>query len=190
MVADLILWKGNVFPDIDCESIFSEVGSNEEWKTDDGCYTTFFERGYRPETVLVNFYREILTIGCKDLGIMWSDFTFEFWCQVYDGHHTIHNHFSPVIPLSFVHFIKPVDEYFNFIDSNGNKSYPTQQPGDLIIFPSWAPHSIDPSYGNQRAVIAGNITFSTMPSPCGTITYQSTTVRPGLLISERINGTN
>ena len=66
--------------------------------------------------------------------------------------------------LSWVHFLKvPEQKCFKFTDSEGNNSfYPDEQnSGDIIYFPSWAYHEIDPNRSDDlRVVIAGNITVT------------------------------
>lgn len=89
-----------------------------------------------------------------------------YWVQIYknSGHGT-HNHFRFNIPVSFVHFIRPsAKKCFHFVQGD-EKIYPKQDPGDLILFPSWANHGVDESPGDEwRVVVAGNFMISSFVS--------------------------
>ena len=84
-----------------------------------------------------------------------------FWLQVYEpgsSGHDIHDHWSGNEMFSWVHFLKPVNKSFHFL-VEGQKVYPKRQnPGDFIVFPSWALHAVDGNdTDDERVVIAGNV---------------------------------
>ena len=87
----------------------------------------------------------------------------EYWVQIYDdkaaGGHPTHDHWIPDCIISFVHFIKvPKQNCFYF--KADEKMYPKQEEGDIIFFPSWATHGVDPVINcNDRIVLAGNISI-------------------------------
>ena len=66
--------------------------------------------------------------------------------------------------FSWVHFIKPSSKKcFYFVNHKGDKTYPEQNEGDFIIFPSWAAHSVDPNQDkDDRIVTAGNVFAETI----------------------------
>ena len=71
-----------------------------------------------------------------------------------------------------------------------NKLYPKQDKGDIIVFPSWATHAIDASYGKERFTIAGNIAFNSVHIAETGTQYNNTKVRENLYILEKLNGSN
>lgn len=124
-----------------------------------------------PEIVFLEEYKDVITKFMKSVGLYEkSSFTFNHWMQVYQGNqigHPVHEHFKYNTFFSWVHFLRPTkDKCFFFIDGQGNKVYPeNQNPGDFIIFPSWADHGVEPINENgdeKRVVIAGNISCNVM----------------------------
>tara|TARA_B100000902_G_scaffold287494_1_gene273673 strand:- start:546 stop:1148 length:603 start_codon:yes stop_codon:yes gene_type:complete len=91
-----------------------------------------------------------------------------YWVQLYDdkaaGGHPIHDHWSPDCMISFVHFIKvPKQNCFYF--KADEKMYPKQDEGDIIFFPSWASHGVDPVVDfDDRIVLAGNVSVGSFIS--------------------------
>tara|TARA_B100001113_G_scaffold293364_1_gene250192 strand:+ start:72 stop:674 length:603 start_codon:yes stop_codon:yes gene_type:complete len=91
-----------------------------------------------------------------------------YWVQIYDdkaaGGHPIHDHWTPDCMISFVHFVKvPKQNCFHF--KSEKKQYPKQEDGDIIFFPSWATHGVDPVVScSDRIVVAGNIVVSSFIS--------------------------
>ena len=158
MGANFILWNTNV-PVSDVDTLRDKVVSIPEAKEHD-LYTTYrLSKWNRPEEEIVKSYQPIIDEFMSDLGLSHYRYRLNTWCQVYDGGQETHDHYmlgcSTI--LSFVHFLRPVGKFNYFIDSKGEKWYPKQDEGDFIVFPSWALHGIEPSYGKERVVIAGNV---------------------------------
>ena len=167
----MILWRSNLTLD---ESVLSEVitHTKEVCPYADNTYTSYFIPNVhdRPEVKFVQQYYDLLEIVCSDMGLIHrTSYNFTHWIQVYDrgGIHDVHDHFVPDTLFSWVHFVRPTNvKCFHFIDSEGNKTYPTQEPGDFIVFPSWAQHAVDPNEtDDQRVVIAGNVNVVEMIKP-------------------------
>ena len=193
MGANLVLWSTNVLPDFDYEKIRREIIAIPETQNINEVgtvYSTYYlpDLNSRPEVVMLDFYKELLLEATGHLGLNQCQFGLNYWCQVYDGLHDAHDHYGPETLLSFVHFINPVRDCFQFLDSNEKVCYPKQEPGDFIIFPSWASHRVDASYGKDRMVIAGNLHFDYIRSMDGNKNYKNTSVRQGLTVTEKIDG--
>ena len=111
---------------------------------------------------LYNFYKERVDEISKDQFFFHtSKIHFTFWIQVYNklSYHPIHDHFDCGNDnvLSFVHFLKPVENCFEFTDER-QSLVPQQQEGDLIVFPSYVTHRVNQHNSNvNRIVVAGNI---------------------------------
>ena len=111
---------------------------------------------------LHNFYKERVDEISKDQFFFHtSKIHFTFWIQVYNklSYHPIHDHFDCCndTVLSFVHFLKPVENCFEFTDER-QSLVPPQQEGDLIVFPSYVTHRVKQHNSNvNRIVVAGNI---------------------------------
>jgi len=190
----LVIWRGNHKHDSDdIDNIISSLIDIPESKRECGVgilYTSFFIKDIfeRPEVVLVDSYKDIVSQIITDLNLGSGESSFNYWTQVYDGEHNEHMHFSANIPISFVHFVRPTEKKcFHFVGSDGKKHYPQQDEGDIIAFPSWALHAIDESYGNMRMTIAGNILFTSISTPKNDFTSRITVVREGLYITENFN---
>lgn len=190
---DHIIWRKNIpIPDdYDVDDIRQKIIEHPDcYSKQLFCVGNLFSSYFiddihqRPDVVLKDFYHDVISEVVTDLGLLNSKFGFNYWCQVYDGDHAIHDHFDPITPLSFVHFIDPIGEYFNFVDSNNNSYYPKQEKGDFIVFPSWAAHRIDVSTGGQRIVVAGNLEFSKFNAVGSANIYTNTVVRKNLFVIE------
>ena len=188
----LIVWRGEYnFPDDEIDSVKENIISVTERTTPNGAvgelHSTFFinDVHQRPEFVLLGTYREIISQIAIDLNFSASDFTLDFWCQIYDGSHEKHMHYNGMIHYSFVHFIRPTEKKcFHFSGWNGEKYYPKQDKGDIIVFPSMAIHGIDESYGTERMTIAGNLAFTAVRTPGVQSWCRNKVVRDGLSVSE------
>ena len=182
---NFVLWRSNAhLPEKDVDQVLQQVISANMHGCNVGegnVFTTFFMNDIhsRPEIIFLDFYKEILGQVYSDLCFPGGNFSFDYWCQVYDGEHSVHEHHAPNIYLSFVHFVRPLGEYFYFCRPDGKKAYPKQDEGDIIVFPSWATHGIDASYGSNRVTIAGNIIVQSVAN------YNTTKVRNDLYITEK-----
>lgn len=166
----MIVWQGNFqFDQGKIDNLIKNVITHCTESSD--IATSYFEDDInkRPEIHFLNEYSEIVAQFMKDLGFFHrSNYSFDHWTQVYLSNtefgHRVHDHWDACTPLSWVHFIKPSqDPCFYFLDSEGNKSWPKQEKGDFIVFPSWALHAVKGSA--NRAVVAGNIAVSLFLSP-------------------------
>jgi len=95
-----------------------------------------------------------------------SIFSFQhIWGQLYktglECKIDVHNHFTSAGDLlSWVHFVQVPDKKLFFFQLGDKKVYPeTQNSGDLIVYPSYAPHGVDVmTEGDEpRFVVVGNI---------------------------------
>ena len=111
---------------------------------------------------LHNFYKERVDEIAKDQFFFnGSKIHFGFWIQMYNklNYHGIHDHYGcgADTVLSFVHFLKPVENCFEFTD-NQKSLVPQQLEGDLLVFPSYVTHRVKQHNSNEnRIVVAGNI---------------------------------
>lgn len=121
-----------------------------------------------PEIVFLEEYKSEIAKFMKSMGLYErTAFTFNHWMQVYRGNqsgHPVHEHFKFNTFFSWVHFIRPTkNKCFYFTKHGGEKVYPEQNPGDFIVFPSWAKHGVDANTEDvERVVIAGNIMVATI----------------------------
>ena len=138
-----VIWRDNLkFSEQDIQKVHSEIVSNENFLTysESGIgsmYSTYFASDVfsRPEIHFLDSYKGVVNSIVNDLGLYESETTFDYWCQVYDGSHGNHFHLSAIVPISFVHFIRPTDtKCFYFVSRNGKHLYPKQDPGDIIAF--------------------------------------------------------
>lgn len=168
----MIVWRSNFkFDEDKIDQIILETTKNYPVisEEDVGLSSSFFEPDLfkRPEAIFLDTYSEKIASAMKDLGLHHrSHYSFDHWLQVYSSDiatHKVHDHYSSMVILSWVHFIRPTeDKCFYFYDSEANKTYPKQDKGDFIIFPSWALHAVSGKKG--RSVIAGNIVLNELYS--------------------------
>lgn len=167
----MIIWSGNfLLDDTTINNLSSQLkfnrGSYSERQNHFSSY--YLKDDERPESVLSTLYQEITNHLLTQLTLAgrvdhWGD---TYWMQVYppgSGGHESHDHFTGNELYSWVHFLRPVKKSFNFI-VDGQKVYPEQQnPGDFIVFPSWALHSVDVNdTDTDRVVIAGNLILNSL----------------------------
>ena len=112
----MILWRSNqLIDDGLIDEVKDEVIKHKETKSDDEdnsgmLHSTYFIRKNRPDLKFLQIYQNIIGQMVGDVGLHCSDTTFDYWTQVYDGSHCIHNHFACQNIVSFVHFIRPTDK--------------------------------------------------------------------------------
>ena len=164
-------WNHNniKFSDEEINSVISEYKSKVPLVR--GNYSSFHSNHPRPESIWQEKYHAILAdimtnIGLKDT----TQYSYHLWGQLYlhENRHLPHHHYTvpnrgnePII--SFVHFIKAVDETtFRFLNLKGDEVIPkNQKEGDIIVFPSWLWHTAFPNDSNEeRFIVAGNITIT------------------------------
>lgn len=195
-----IIWRGEYhFPDdiIDVikEDIIAIPEAKRDYESEEGdIYSTYYIENVfkRPEVILLDTYKQIMTQIALEMNFVDSDFSLDYWCQIYDGSHYRHMHYSGMIPYSFVHFVRPTEEKcFYFAGHPDKKYYPKQDKGDIIVFPSMALHGIDASYGAERITMAGNLMFSNVRTPGTDVWCRISEIRKGLYVTEHIfNGSN
>ena len=191
-----VIWRDNLkFADEDIEKVSSLILADEEFYNDtsdsvegSSIHTTYHAPpDSRPELLFLESYKEVISEIVLDLGLYECDTKFNYWCQIYDGGHENHFHLNALVPVSFVHFVRPTEtKCFYFVTRDLERLYPKQDPGDIIAFSSWTPHGVDQSIGNARMTIAGNIVSNMMRAP-GSPDYQiPREVRKGLYITEHL----
>ena len=169
---DLIIWSTNFnHPDNEIDSC---VESLEKFDATPGgvIHTSFAQpQQDKPESIWRDKYDAIIKRALGDLSILKrADYFYQYWMQSYgsgEESHSTHDHFSSLDIISFVHFIRPTSKKcFSFIDSYGKSTYPKQDAGDFMLFPSWALHRVEPhGLDEKRCVVAGNISVKSMHSP-------------------------
>jgi hypothetical protein len=191
----MILWRSNQLVDDDLiDQVRDEIVEHKDSKSDSDknlgmLHSTYFIRENKPDLKFLKIYQNIVGHIVGQTGLHNSDTTFDYWTQVYNGSHCVHNHFACQNIISFVHFIRPTDKKCFYFDLLGEKIYPKQDKGDIIVFPSWAHHGVETSYGNERVTVAGNLMWSMIRNTDVNNTYvqQVTVVRKGLSIFESFN---
>tara|TARA_B100000427_G_C15456486_1_gene572038 strand:- start:593 stop:1186 length:594 start_codon:yes stop_codon:yes gene_type:complete len=166
-----ILWECNChIDDKVVDDLMQQLYNDDIFNDKMKYYSSYYlDESIRPDNILFEengVYYNIITQVLRDMGFAHrSDITVRHWMQLYDpnntGDHTVHDHYSPLVLLSFIHFIRPTDtKCFYFEDSDGGKLYPKQDKGDFIVFPSWLQHGVDPNTYQERSTIVGNIVFN------------------------------
>ena len=133
------------------------------------CWSSY----YKQDHFLNNVYNNKILHCLKNIAVSTSrgyltNPTLSYWVQIYDeqagGGHPVHDHWTPDCMISFVHFVKvPKQNCFYF--QAEEKIYPKQDEGDIIFFPSWASHGVDPVVEcNDRIVLAGNVSVGSFMS--------------------------
>ena len=171
----MIIWKTNNLVSKDLiDSISSDVKKDIRFfLKKENYYSTYFHfpTEERPERKLSSLYNDIIRKGMKELGLLGrSDLEVFYWMQIYKkggGGHGFHMHFTGQEIISWVHFLRPSSKKcFYFMDSNGEMTYPHQNEGDFIMFPSWMMHGVNPNTDDEdRCVVAGNILAYKINSP-------------------------
>ena len=126
------------------------------------CWSSYFQQ----DEFLNNIYNDKILQFLKNIPVSTSrgylsNPNLVYWVQIYDeqagGGHPVHDHWTPDCMISFVHFVKvPKQNCFYF--QAQERIYPKQDQGDIIFFPSWASHGVDPVIEcKDRIVLAGNV---------------------------------
>lgn len=194
----LVIWRGAYYLNEEAiievkERLVEHPDSYMKDKAAEGnIWSSYFIKDIydRPEIEFLDVYNDLGVVLKETFNMYNSQSSFDYWSQLYDGSHVAHDHYSGENFYSFVHFVEPVGKNFHFLDGYGNKLYPKQDKGDIIVFPSWATHAIDASYGQERFTIAGNIALNTVRIAEKGTQYNNTKVRPNLYILEKLNGSN
>lgn len=88
-----------------------------------------------------------------------------FWYQTYTGNQYHEWHVHPKAHLSSVYFIDLPDtrDATNFYDMRNKKIFrPEVEEGDVVIFPSYIPHTSGPLHGERKTIISTNYDFEMM----------------------------
>ena len=170
----MILFSDNfLLPVTQIDSIRDRY-KQEEYKISMEGTGFFWSSYYKQDHFLNNVYNNKILQCLKNIAVSTSrgyltNPTLSYWVQIYDeqagGGHPVHDHWTPDCMISFVHFIKvPKQNCFYF--QAEKKIYPKQDEGDIIFFPSWASHGVDPvvlpfplsnHLSRDRIVLAGNV---------------------------------
>ena len=127
------------------------------YKTDAGSYQdTELLSTYTPKLVEILKKIKLYGTGIFSYSSIWGQLSKKgVPCYIKE-----HNHYKhPKQMLSWVHFVKVLDQKCFYFCKNGEKSYPVhQKSGDLMVFPSYLYHGVDERKNlDERFVIVGNI---------------------------------
>ena len=170
----MIIWKtNNNIPKDTIDPIVSDIKKDDRsFRKEENFYSSYhLPVKDRPEEKLSPLYNDIILEGVTKLGLSGrSDLTVPYWMQIYEkggGGYGFHMHFTGQEIISWVHFLRPSSKKcFYFMDSNGEMTYPHQNEGDFIMFPSWMMHGVDPNTEDEdRCVVAGNIILDKIECP-------------------------
>ena len=116
---------------------------------------------------LLPFYNETIKEMMIDLGMYdRCGYTYSLWAQMYNSTtttHNVHQHYGHGEIISWVHFIQtPRQRCFYFLNGRNEKIYPKQNSGDIIAWPPWLLHGVDPIKRKNfnRIISAGNISLT------------------------------
>ena len=160
----MIIWRTNQsLSDGLYSEMIESIESNHENKKE--FFTTFYDKNNLDVfNNLVPFYGKIISNMMTDLGLEHiSRYQYTVWMQMSNSSttsHKPHAHFTGLESISWVHFANvPSQKCFYFKDSNSNKTYPDQNTGDFIAWPSWGIHGVDQvkQINFDRIICAGNI---------------------------------
>jgi hypothetical protein len=170
----LVLWRDNFSLDSEkLEEVICQLKTRpdcRQWVENN--YSSYYVEDLfdRPEIVFAEDYIPVIHKFMKHINLFkTTNFRFNHWMQLYtneqSGHKT-HDHFSYQTFFSWVHFVRPTkNKCFYFLGHEGEKVYPEQNPGDFIVFPSWAWHGVDQNTeDSERVSIAGNIVVEKIKS--------------------------
>jgi len=161
----IILQEECVPPEKEIEDVKRHY-KQEKFIIDGDYYSSYYDQDNSDQysnRVLVDFYSRKIEDAMKKFGLYHrTKYNWQMWIQIYNstlGAHSEHDHFSGNGIISWVNFVKtPNQKCFYFLDSQNNKTYPNQNSGQIIFFPSWALHGVDKMESDgDRIVIAGNI---------------------------------
>ncbi len=166
-----ILWRSNFHIDDDIvDNLISQIYEQSEFNQEEKYYSSYYiDENIRPDNILFQsdgVYYNTITQVLKDMGFAHrSNISVRHWMQLTNpnntGDHKVHDHYTPLVLVSFIHFIRPTEtKCFYFADSDGGKIYPQQDKGDFIVFPSFAQHGVDANTLQERSTIVGNIVFN------------------------------
>ena len=116
---------------------------------------------------LLPFYRETIRDMMVDLGMhKRCGYEYSLWVQMYNSNtttHDVHQHYGHGEIISWVHFIQtPRQKCFYFLNDRNEKIYPKQNSGDIIAWPPWLLHGVDPVRRKNfdRIIASGNISLT------------------------------
>ena len=166
-------YHGNVkFPEAEVKQVKTELRKiGREFIVRGDAITSYhFKLHQRPDKIWRENYGEICKEITQNAGIYSTcQYDYIYWSQLYTKNtkHPPHHHYVDRYEkerlelnsdISFVHFIEPEEQAFKFIDNEGNShTCPHQEPGDIICFPSWVWHWVEPVKSDERFCVAGNI---------------------------------
>ena len=166
-------YHGNVkFPEAEVKQVITELRKiGREFIVRGEAITSYhFALHQRPDKIWSHRYNDVCEAITKQVGLhSCSQYEFQYWAQLYttNNTHPPHHHYNSNYEqdrlgiqsdISFVHFIQPEEQAFKFIDNEGNDhTCPHQEPGDIICFPSWVWHWVEPVKSDERFCVAGNI---------------------------------
>lgn len=167
-------YYGNIkFPEQEVEQVIAELkrSCEELIRRDEPLLSSYYLKEHqRPDKIWNKTYSKLHEDVVKRIGMYTTtQYQYQYWSQLYNkdvGHGPHHHHrmkvanFSSI--LSWIHFIKPTEtKCMKFLDCDGNEFYPPEQnAGDIIVFPSYQWHRVEPKKDiGGRFICAGNLIF-------------------------------
>ena len=199
-----IIWYDNILLDEELleDSIEGVKEARQvEQRHHDRYFTSFFETN-AADSIFNRVYVDIVRRIMIDLGLEGRClYNIVPWMQVYNSDTNnavtgqsmrVHDHFGGSELLSFVHIVKPNNtKCLFFPDSNGNRWYPeTQNKGDLMVFPSWYQHGVDPVNEGERAIMSGNVCFQELLSQGGVDMHKCHPIIYNINVIENVKNPN
>ena len=169
----MIIWRENKkLPQELIDRTKSSIQKNHNDKSE--YFTTYSYSSFKDGEVdsssveyLLPFYSETIKEMMIDLGMYdRCRYTYSLWVQMYNSNtttHKVHEHYVHNEIISWVHFIEtPRQRCFYFLDGRNKKIYPEQKSGDIIAWPPWLLHGVDPIKRKNfnRIISAGNISLT------------------------------
>lgn len=187
----LVLWRDNFSLDSEkLEEVICQLKTRPDCRVyEEDNYSSYHVPNLynRPEIVFAEDYIPVIHKFMKHVNLFnTASFTFNHWMQLYTNNqngHPAHDHFTFQTFFSWVHFVRPTkNKCFYFLGHEGEKVYPEQNPGDFIVFPSWAWHGVDPNNDEtERVVIAGNISVDKINADANTCEYIRVTDKTSII---------
>ena len=177
----MIIYRDNIIPNKRILNILSDNEFNKKFY-DEGSnlITTYYKPHYNYKNlnnIAANFYSKIFETLMKKFSLHdKSRYVWQGWFQSYNKNtsgHEDHVHFCGNEIFSLVHFLSISSQPCFYFVYDGKKEYIDEKSGDIIIFPSWATHGVDPVSFGERKVFSANVSLHNIRSAPDTVVNTS-----------------